>query len=210
MRPDPRLRPTMTTTDSPYAYRPAGRRGSATARSASSVFCALCIALAAVTIVPGLLGYQRYVITSGSMTGAYDRGSIVYERAVPVEELRVGDVITYTPPPGVSDGGMLTHRISWTGRDALGRRLFETKGDANAKADPWRFVLDKPTQARVSFHVPLVGYAYAALSVPRVRQAVIGVPALLIAFAIVLGVVRDARREQAAGTPAATPKGRRA
>ena len=37
-------------------------------------------------------------------------------------------------------------------------------------------------QARVAFHVPFAGYAYAALAVRAVRMLVIGLPALLIAI----------------------------
>ena len=45
-------------------------------------------------------GIQRYVIVSGSMTGTYDRGSVVFDQVVPVASLKVGDVITYRPPAG--------------------------------------------------------------------------------------------------------------
>ena len=61
---------------------------------------AAAVALAAAVLLPALLGFQRYVITSGSMTGTYDRGSLVYDRVVPTSSLKVGDVITYDPPRG--------------------------------------------------------------------------------------------------------------
>ena len=48
-------------------------------------------------IVPSLMGWERYVIVSGSMTGTYDRGSIVFDEVVPVKSLKEGDVITYRP-----------------------------------------------------------------------------------------------------------------
>ena len=35
-------------------------------------------------VVPALLGYERYVIVSGSMSGTYDRGSLVFDEVVPV------------------------------------------------------------------------------------------------------------------------------
>ena len=59
-------------------------------------------------LLPALLGYQRYVITSGSMTGTYDRGSLVYDSVVPTSSLKVGDVITFGPP---GHAGLVTHRI---------------------------------------------------------------------------------------------------
>ncbi len=155
----------------------------------------LCVALAAILLVPAALGYQRYVIVSGSMTGAYDRGSIVFDREVPVADLSVGDTITYQPPPGTSADDLVTHRIAWIGRDGHGARLFRTRGDANPSADPWTFSLDKPDQARVEFSVPYIGYLLAALSIPAVRTLAIGIPAVLVALLILAGIWRDAGEE---------------
>ena len=55
-------------------------------RWAATVLLALALGLAALMLVPGLIGYQRYVITGGSMTGSIDRGSVVFDREVPVEQ----------------------------------------------------------------------------------------------------------------------------
>ena len=116
---------------------------------------------------------------------------------MPVADLRVGDVITYTPP---GHGARVTHRIVWTGRGADGGRAFRTRGDANASADPWRFELSGPTQARVVGHVPWAGYALSALSVRWVRMLVIGLPAALVALALLAGAWRDARAAEEAAT----------
>jgi signal peptidase I len=106
---------------------------------------------------------------------------------VPVHDLVVGDVITYMPPAG---DHLITHRISWIGRDAAGTRLFRTKGDANPVADGWTFRLDRPTQARVRFGVPYAGYALMALGRRDVRMLVIALPALLIAGFSLAGLWR--------------------
>ena len=178
-----------------YHYRwepksPRQRLGTALA----TALCAVCLSLAGLMLLPGLLGYQRYVITSGSMTGTYDRGSIVFDDVVPVSDLRVGDAITYTPPPGSGPSGRITHRIVWIGSDQFGRSALRTQGDANESADPWTFTLDGPTQARVAFHVPYVGYVLSALAIRQARMLFIGLPALLIAVAIVLSFRRDIRK----------------
>jgi signal peptidase len=149
-------------------------------------------ALGALMLLPALLGLDRYVVVGGSMGAAIPRGSIAYERAVPVERLRVGDAITYT-----HDGARITHRIAWVGRDGAGRRLFRTRGDANSAPDPWRFTLPRPTQPVVRFHVPLAGYLVAALSLRPVRMVAIGLPALAIALAALTGAWRE-RREATA------------
>ena len=53
------------------------------ARRVGRVLCALLVAagilFGALLIAPSLLGWERYVIVSGSMTGTYDRGSLVFD-----------------------------------------------------------------------------------------------------------------------------------
>jgi signal peptidase len=137
------------------------------------------VVVAALVLLPSAFGLQRYAIVSGSMTGTYDRGSLVWDEVVPVAELKVGDVITYLPPAG---DHLITHRIAWIGRDPSGARAYRTKGDANPVADPWTFRLEQPTQARVVMGIPYVGHLLTSLSRRDVRMAVIALPALLIAL----------------------------
>ena len=98
------------------------------------------------------------------MTGTIPKGAVIYSRIMPVEQLRVGDIITFTPP------GMqaVTHRIVAIEPGPDGRPAFRTKGDFNEAADPWNPVtLNEPRQARYVFQVPLLGYVLAALSARR-------------------------------------------
>jgi len=158
------------------------------------------VVVAMLVLLPSLFGWQRYAIVSGSMTGTYDRGSLVLDEVVPVGELKVGDVITYTPPAG---DHLITHRIVWIGRDPSGARGYRTKGDANPVADPWTFRLDRPTQARVRAGVPYVGYVLMALGRRDVRTLVVALPAVLIALVTLAGLwkqlgVAAAARERTA------------
>jgi signal peptidase len=138
------------------------------------------------------------------MTGTYDPGSVVYAKPVPVETLRVGDVITYAPPPGATPMRLVTHRIfAIHTRD--GRRVFRTKGDAVAKPDPWTFTLPQRTQARVVLGVPAVGRVIVAFSDRHTRMAVIGAPALLIALSTLAGLAREWRRDRKRGPAPAAP-----
>jgi signal peptidase len=147
-------------------------------------------------IVPSLMGWERYVIVSGSMTGTYDRGSLVFDEVVPVKSLKVGDVITYKPPLRAGPKGLVTHRINSIGREPkTGHRAFRTKGDANKVADPWTFTLPNSKQARVVTGVPYIGFALAALADREVRMILVGIPAALIALIVMVGTWRDAGRE---------------
>ena len=168
---------------------------------AGSCAVAASLLLGAAMLLPPLAGYERYVITGDSMSGTIGRGAIVYAKPVLVEELRVGDVITYDPPHGAGPQGKVTHRIVWACRGADGARAFRTKGDANRTADPWRFELRRSTQARVDAHIPYAGYALAALGIRWVRMLVIGVPAALVAIGVLAGAWREAGEEARRASP---------
>jgi signal peptidase len=163
------------------------------------------LGLGLIVVIPALLGYQRYVIVSGSMTGTYDRGSLVLDEVVPVSSLREGDVITYRPPRGSGPTGLVTHRIVSISRDRDGTPVYRTKGDANAVADPWTFNLRATHQARVKLGIPNAGFAVAALSERRWRMLIVGLPAAFIAFLSLSGLWREAGADvERARAPART------
>jgi signal peptidase len=177
------------------------------ARRLGRVLCALLVAAGVLfglfLVAPSLLGWERYVIVSGSMTGTYDRGSLVFDEVVPVKSLKAGDVITYRPPRGSGPTGLVTHRIHAIGRDPKTHGpVFRTKGDFNKVADPWTFTLPNRTQARVVWGVPYAGFALAALAQRQVRMLLVGLPALLIALIVMTGLFRDAGLEAKEGAAA--------
>ncbi len=163
------------------------------------------VGLAVVLLLPALLGYDRYAILSGSMTGTYDTGSLVYAKQVPVADLEKGDVITYAPPAGESSMSLVTHRIVSIALGPDGRRVFRTKGDANAAADPWTFTLNDEKQAKVVFSLPFAGRVLMALSDRELRMLLIGGPAVLIALLVLGGMVRESRGGR--GEPEAAGRG---
>jgi signal peptidase I len=107
----------------------------------------------------------------------------------------IGDVITYSPPPSSGETGLITHRIYSIKNHGKDGFSYRTKGDANPTPDPWRFQLDQPTQATVAFAIPYLGYGIAALSVLPIRMIIIGLPALLIAIALIARMWREAGEE---------------
>jgi signal peptidase I len=181
-----------------------GTRARALATSAGrglmSVLLLAILAAMAITFVPGLFGYQRYVLVGHSMEPNIHRGSLVFDEIVPVADLRMGDVITYLPP---GDTQPVTHRLISRKLGHKGGPVFRTKGDNNDVADPRSFQLNKPTQARFAFSVPYLGWLFIGLGTPKLRFIILVIPALLIALSMLAKLWREGGRLAAAQQEAA-------
>lgn len=153
-------------------------------------------------LLPSLLGFQRYVITGTSMTGTIDRGSLVFEEVVPVADLQVGDIITYTPPVQSGVDHPVTHRIV-----SIHKHEYRTKGDAVPQRDPWKFQLQQSEQAREKFSVPYVGYVFLWVQDRQTRLWTVTLPAALITLmgvAQLLRVLRPKRPKRPKTPPSPT------
>lgn len=177
------------------------------ARFAGNALVVLTILACAAWIAPSLFGYERYVITGGSMSGTFEKGSLAFEKRVPVADLAKGDVITYLPPPDSGVTNLVTHRIRGIEPGEDGALVYTTKGDANPEADPWHFQLAEPTQPVVQQVVPLLGYVFIALADRGTRMLLIGGPAALVALLALAELVRGIRDRGSAtqADPAAAP-----
>jgi signal peptidase I len=109
----------------------------------------------ALIVVPKATGSRPLTVLTGSMTPTYTPGDVVIVRPADVDDLQIGDVITFQ---AVSDDPRLTtHRITSVMLTSEGRQ-YVTQGDANGAVDPAPI---KPEQVRgtVWYSVPYVGYA---------------------------------------------------
>lgn len=120
-----------------------------------------------------LLGYQAYTVLSGSMEPAYGAGDLLYVKRVDVNEIRVGDPITFVMNENLV---VATHRVVRVDAD---KKQFYTKGDANEieDQDPVHFnnVIGVPR-----FAIPKLGYVSDYVQNPPGRYVTIGVATLLI------------------------------
>ena len=168
-------------------------------RWAVNALCLLVMLLALAFLLPAMFGLQRYVITGGSMDGTYDLGSVVFAETVPVEDLRVGDVITYVPPAESGIDSLVTHRIV-----EIDGTTFRTRGDANPDVDPWTFELTAANQARATASLPYLGFLFIALGDRSTRIALIGIPAGIIALASLVELAQVLRRRPAVVSASST------
>jgi signal peptidase len=149
-------------------------------------------------LLPIGLGLERYVMSGDSMdtgaAGGIPQGAVVFERDVPVSDLRRGDVITYRPPPSSGVEGLVTHRIV-----AVGPQGIVTRGDAEPARDPWVLDPQDATLPRVVYTLPWVGYLYLVIFHPVTRVLL----AVAVALLVLLIGAETRRRREAAVTPPA-------
>lgn len=137
------------------------------------------VAFLALAIGPRILGYQTSTMLTGSMSPVINPGDIVVTKPVPIEEIRIGDIITYGIP--VEDHRVETHRVTEVIAHPDGTTAVRTKGDANNGADPWTATISGSAVDRQSFTVPYVGTAIRALREPIVLNTLMYcAPAVLV------------------------------
>ena len=103
---------------------------------------------------PMIAGHHMYIVLSGSMSPAFDTGSVIFVEPMEPEDIREGDIITYR---GLGDSSLLTtHRVM--GIEGSGQDLeFITKGDANDVNDPYP-IPGENLVGRVVMSVPYLGF----------------------------------------------------
>ena len=80
-------------------------------------------------------GFRIFMIISQSMEGEYEIGDILVSKKVPVEEINVGDNVTYLGESRQLNGLIITHKVVEK-RQAGDEIFFVTRGLANNISDP--------------------------------------------------------------------------
>jgi signal peptidase len=133
---------------------------------------------------PRILGYQTSTMLTGSMSPLINPGDVVVTVPVAVQNLKLGDIITYHIP--VEDQRVETHRIIDLTVNNQGTATVRTKGDANNGADPWTATLAAGQVDRQVFTVPYLGNAIRSLRDPVVLKVLMyGAPAALVVMVLV-------------------------
>ena len=115
----------------------------------STIIMVVLLALAAVLVVPVLMGYTELAVLTGSMQPTIPVGSLIYVKEVEPSALQVGDVVTYQ----LEGDTMVTHRVI---SNDPSRSVVVTQGDANQ--DPDGEIAYDRIVGKMDFHIPYLGY----------------------------------------------------
>lgn len=141
----------------------------------TTVMVVIVVALAVLLVGFRFIGFDTYIVLSGSMEPAYKTGSLIYARDTEPEDVEIGDVITFKLADNET---RVTHRV--VDIQGEGTALeFVTKGDNNEDIDaspvPANMLMGK-----VKLCIPFLGYVANYIQNPPGLYFAAGVGVLLI------------------------------
>lgn len=123
--------------------------------------------------IPSFMGWKPFIVLSGSMETEIKTGDIVVVKEVPIEDVKLNDVIAFK-----EDGIVITHRIVEIKEDN-GVKKYITKGDNNNVKDSG-FVLKEQIEGVYQFRIEGLGNLAMFIQTP------IG---MLVCLSIPLGIL---------------------
>ena len=121
-------------------------------------------------------GWNTFSVQTGSMEPAIKTGSLVFVHRTPAEDLRPGDVITYTNPADKTQ--TITHRLIAVKTNDMGSLEFIAQGDANKVPD--EPVTSGQIVGTVQTSIPFLGKVSNFVLNPVGLALLIYVPALAV------------------------------
>ncbi len=147
------------------------------------------ILLAMALVGVRLIGYTPYAVLSPSMTPEFVPGDLIYVKEVPLDEIGVGDVISFVAN---EESTIVTHRVVEVDRE--GRRFY-TQGDANESRDG-NPVLYENVLGVVQFSLPKLGYVSSYVSSESGRYVAIVAVLVLVLLWILPELFRPEEKKQ--------------
>lgn len=126
-----------------------------------------------------LMGLKPGVVKTGSMEPNYPPGSLILVKPTPADQLKLGEVITFTDPEEPRRG-FVTHRIVKIEREK-GVPIFTTQGDANPVPDTWRLKLQSDA-GLMTYSVPYAGRLSFLVRTKQGYLLLLGIPVLLLSL----------------------------
>lgn len=87
---------------------------------------------------PDVFGYRMLRVMTDSMEPVFGSGDCIIVKEADLDEIHVGDIITFSSADPALQGGFNTHRVVDIAQDRTsGESVFFTKGDNNSWADDY-------------------------------------------------------------------------
>lgn len=152
--------------------------------AATIIMVAALLALAALGTAI-LMGLKPGVVKTGSMKPNYPPGALILVKPTPANQLKLGQVITFTDPDDAARG-LVTHRIVKIEYEQ-GVPIFTTQGDANPAPDTWRLRLASDA-GLMTYSVPEVGRLSFLVRTKQGYLLLLGIPVLLLSLIALLRI----------------------
>ncbi|MEN0012836.1 MAG: signal peptidase I [Solirubrobacteraceae bacterium] len=168
-------------TGAALAARPSAGLGRRVAAWLSGVVLLFAACVLVAVLAAGAAGLRIRVEQTGSMAPALHRGDLVIVKQVPVDSVRLGDVIGVR----TSEGAVIVHRVKRLA-GLQGAIQVTTQGDANPTSEQWT-IRHGERVALVRGSVPSLGSAVDTVKGPYAAIAVL-LAGLLLAISTLRGI----------------------
>ncbi|MBR6807198.1 MAG: signal peptidase I [Clostridia bacterium] len=78
---------------------------------------------------------SMFRVITGSMEPAINENSLIVAKNIPIEDVKVGDIVTFRSRSAEMAGSIITHRVVRIDKGDSGKVFLFTKGDANSAED---------------------------------------------------------------------------
>ncbi len=123
--------------------------------------------------------FGAYVIVSESMIPTIDVNDAIVVKKTNNDDLKIGDIITFSSKDYAYRGLTVTHRIVGIQNVSSGEKIYRTKGDNNVFIDTSVVDLNS-IYGKVVLIIPKIGYIKRYLSSPQGFITVIVLPILVV------------------------------
>jgi signal peptidase len=142
---------------------------------ANIAFFFVMLLLLGVAVLPLVSGIELRNVVSGSMEPSIAKGAMVIAAPTNFDGIESGDVILFRAP---GESRIITHRVHAT-HDDHGLRTLETRGDANAKSDPWR-LSSGDVLGEVRADMPIAGIVVERIRTPLGFALLVAIPGIAL------------------------------
>lgn len=146
-------------------------------------------------VIPKATGSTPLTVLTQSMEPTLPPGTLLVVRPTPLEDIRIGDVVTYQIVSG--QPAVISHRVVAVESSSDGARTFVLKGDNNAEPDSSP-VTAAQVRGVVWYSIPEVGYVNQLVNGSRgwLIPVVAGILLAYSAAMITIGVTSAVRRRR--------------